>query len=137
MNEACMKTKLKINLDKLEAEYLEALQERTGKDNEDIIKLAIQALHEKLCAQPLATQPNLVPFTPAYPYPLAPCPEPSFPIFPAYPWETFPFGYPIKTAPHTSPFVDLMPITICHNTTATTEPITTTFSMEINNATHH
>lgn len=60
-----MKTKLNIKIDKLEQEYLEELRDRTGKDDEELVKLAIQALREKLC-EPKPITPPYFPY-PAYP----------------------------------------------------------------------
>ena len=43
------KKRITISLDKLDNEYLEALRARTGKTTQDIIKLALTQLHDKLC----------------------------------------------------------------------------------------
>lgn len=45
-----MSNELIISLDKLDLEYLEALCERTGKNSQDVIKLALVKLYDQLCA---------------------------------------------------------------------------------------
>lgn len=81
-----MKTKLNVGLDKLENEYLKDLRERTGKSDEELAKLAIQALHEKLCENkrpelPAApVTPAYIPyFVPYYPFPYNPYPHRPYP----------------------------------------------------------
>jgi hypothetical protein len=89
---------LEIVLDKLDQEYLDSLCVRTGKNQQDVIKLALAMLHQQLCADAKqAPAPQMMP-GPVYIYPVVTLPPPPPP--------------PIKVEPSW-----LQPMTFCDQQT--------------------
>jgi hypothetical protein len=94
------KNKLSVSLDKLDQENLDALCERTGKSPQEVAKLALAMLHQRLCVDdnkaPVSSQGPFVPWLWLYPqwYIWQPQPvyvpqQPPPPTF-TEPWWTFP-----------------------------------------------
>ncbi len=85
---------IEISLDKFDQEYLDALCERTGKDGQDVIKLALAFLHQQVCINDNKAPVFLGPYfsAPIFPQPSMPViiqPQQPSPIR-VEPWWEYP-----------------------------------------------
>lgn len=103
---------MEIDLDKFELNLLEALREKTGKSDEDLIKMAIFELYKEIGVE---KEPNYIP----YPFPIIPQ-APVAPHPDTVPWkysDQNPAPYPTYPAPQPDIWLDTKGI----NTTFTGE----------------